>query len=51
MHKGALDLAEEIGGKSPIAVHGTKVNLNYSRDHSVAESLDYMVGAVRATGL
>ncbi|XP_063793993.1 delta(3,5)-Delta(2,4)-dienoyl-CoA isomerase, mitochondrial [Pseudophryne corroboree] len=38
----AIDLASEIATKSPIAVQGTKVNLLYSRDHSVQESLDYM---------
>lgn len=40
---GALKLAGEIAGRSPVAVQGTKVNLVYSRDHSVAEGLDYMV--------
>ncbi|KAG9478236.1 hypothetical protein GDO78_013306 [Eleutherodactylus coqui] len=38
----AFGLATEIASKSPIAVQGTKVNLVYSRDHSVQESLDYM---------
>ncbi|XP_062329272.1 delta(3,5)-Delta(2,4)-dienoyl-CoA isomerase, mitochondrial isoform X1 [Osmerus eperlanus] len=38
----ALELAGEIAGRSPVAVQGTKVNLIYSRDHSVAEGLDYM---------
>ncbi|XP_053329951.1 delta(3,5)-Delta(2,4)-dienoyl-CoA isomerase, mitochondrial [Spea bombifrons] len=40
--QGAFDLAAEIASKSPIAVQGTKVNLLYSRDHSVEESLNYM---------
>lgn len=39
----ALELAGEIAGRSPVAVQGTKINLIYSRDHSVAEALDYMV--------
>lgn len=39
----AFALAAEISTKSPVAVQGTKVNLLYSRDHSVAESLNYMV--------
>ena len=39
----ALDLANVIASKSPIAVQGSKVNLNYSRDHSVDEALDYAV--------
>lgn len=39
----ALALAAEIASKSPVAVQGTKINLLYSRDHSVAEGLNYMV--------
>ncbi|KAM6959533.1 delta(3,5)-Delta(2,4)-dienoyl-CoA isomerase, mitochondrial [Aplochiton taeniatus] len=38
----ALEMAGEIAGRSPIAVQGTKVNLVYSRDHSVTEGLHYM---------
>ncbi|XP_075692382.1 delta(3,5)-Delta(2,4)-dienoyl-CoA isomerase, mitochondrial isoform X2 [Rhinoderma darwinii] len=38
----AFDLATEIASKSPVAVQGTKVNLLYSRDHSVQDSLNYM---------
>ena len=34
-------MALEIASKSPVAIVGTKVNLNYSRDHPVAQSLDY----------
>lgn len=39
---GALEMAGEIAGRSPVAVQGTKINLIYSRDHSVTEGLDYM---------
>ncbi|KAM9358666.1 delta(3,5)-Delta(2,4)-dienoyl-CoA isomerase, mitochondrial isoform 1-T1 [Symphorus nematophorus] len=42
MMAGALEIAGEIAGRSPVAVQGTKINLIYSRDHSVAEGLDYM---------
>ncbi|XP_041919177.1 delta(3,5)-Delta(2,4)-dienoyl-CoA isomerase, mitochondrial isoform X1 [Alosa sapidissima] len=42
MMDGALELAGEIAARSPVAVQGTKMNLIYSRDHSVAEGLDYM---------
>ncbi|XP_059187431.1 delta(3,5)-Delta(2,4)-dienoyl-CoA isomerase, mitochondrial [Centropristis striata] len=42
MMAAALEMAGEIAGRSPVAVQGTKVNLVYSRDHSVAEGLDYM---------
>lgn len=45
MINGALDLASHIAKMSPVAVSGTKHNLNYSRDHSVDESLEYMVSA------
>uniref|UniRef100_A0A8D0D7H3 Delta(3,5)-Delta(2,4)-dienoyl-CoA isomerase, mitochondrial n=1 Tax=Sander lucioperca TaxID=283035 RepID=A0A8D0D7H3_SANLU len=42
MMAGALEMAGEIAGRSPVAVQGTKINLVYSRDHSVAEGLNYM---------
>ncbi|KAF7314007.1 Delta-2 dienoyl-CoA isomerase [Mycena chlorophos] len=38
----ALKLAKSIAGKSPVAVAGTKRVLNHSRDHSVAENLEYV---------
>uniref|UniRef100_A0A8C6R262 Delta(3,5)-Delta(2,4)-dienoyl-CoA isomerase, mitochondrial n=1 Tax=Nannospalax galili TaxID=1026970 RepID=A0A8C6R262_NANGA len=38
----AFALAGEISSKSPVAVQGTKINLVYSRDHSVDDSLDYI---------
>ncbi|XP_062505185.1 delta(3,5)-Delta(2,4)-dienoyl-CoA isomerase, mitochondrial-like isoform X2 [Corticium candelabrum] len=37
----ALQMAADIASKSPVAVQGTKVNIVFSRDHTVAESLDY----------
>lgn len=43
MLSAAFALASEISSKSPVAVQGSKINLIYSRDHSVDESLDYMV--------
>ena len=39
----AVELAEEISSKSPVATLGIKHLLNYSRDHTVAESLDYSI--------
>ena len=42
MLSGALETATLIAEKSPIAVQGSKVNMVYSRDHSVPESLEYM---------
>jgi enoyl-CoA hydratase len=38
----ARQVAASIAGKSPLAVRGTKQVLNYSRDHSVADSLEYV---------
>ncbi len=38
----ARKTAKQIAAHSPVAVHGTKVMLNYSRDHNVADSLDYV---------
>jgi enoyl-CoA hydratase len=37
---GALDTAREIAGKSPLAIWGTKVAMNYARDHAVDDALD-----------
>ncbi|WVQ82995.1 hypothetical protein IAT38_005133 [Cryptococcus sp. DSM 104549] len=37
----AVDIAKVIATKSPIAVIGTKHMLNYSRDHTVDEGLEY----------
>ena len=39
---GVLAIAKEIASKSPLAVWGTKEMLLYSRDHSVADSLDHI---------
>ena len=36
------EIAAEIASKSPLAIHGTKEIINYSRDHSVDDSLKYM---------
>uniref|UniRef100_A0A8C5KST4 Enoyl coenzyme A hydratase 1, peroxisomal n=1 Tax=Jaculus jaculus TaxID=51337 RepID=A0A8C5KST4_JACJA len=38
----AFALAAEISSKSPVAVQSSKINLLYSRDHPVDESLQYM---------
>ncbi len=42
MLDGVMDVAESIAAKSPMAIWGTKQTMNYSRDHSVADGLDYI---------
>ncbi|HTQ13520.1 MAG TPA: crotonase/enoyl-CoA hydratase family protein [Rhizomicrobium sp.] len=42
MMKYVMALAKEIAEKSPLAVHGSKVMINYARDHSTADGLDYI---------
>ncbi len=37
-----MGLAKEIAEKSPLAVYGSKVMINYARDHSTADGLDYI---------
>lgn len=39
MMAAVLDIAGEIAAKSPLAVYGTKEAINYSRDHTVEDSL------------
>lgn len=34
--------AKEIASKSPLAVAGSKVMINYARDHSINDTLDYI---------
>ncbi|MEM6625543.1 MAG: crotonase/enoyl-CoA hydratase family protein [Pseudomonadota bacterium] len=38
----ALGVAREIASKNPLAVTGSKVMINYARDHSTADALDYI---------
>jgi len=39
---GVLETATRIASRSPLAVHGSKEMLNYTRDHSTADALHYM---------
>jgi enoyl-CoA hydratase len=39
---GALEVAKRIASKAPVAVAATKQMISYTRDHSVAESFDYL---------
>lgn len=42
MMTGVMQIAKTIASKSPLAIRGTKQVLNYSRDHSVADGLEYI---------
>ena len=42
LQSGVRELATTIAEKSPLSIRGTKENLLYARDHTVAESLNYM---------
>jgi enoyl-CoA hydratase len=42
MLEGVLGIAREIASKAPLAVFGCKRMINYARDHSTADGLDYI---------
>jgi len=42
--EGVMEIAHRIATHSPLAIWGTKEMINYTRDHSVADSLRYMAG-------
>ncbi|MBN8607270.1 MAG: crotonase/enoyl-CoA hydratase family protein [Caulobacterales bacterium] len=37
-----MEIAAEIASKAPVAVAGSKRMINYARDHSIADGLDYI---------
>ncbi|MFC5300835.1 crotonase/enoyl-CoA hydratase family protein [Azospira restricta] len=39
---GVMQIAQAIAAKSPLAIRGSKEMLNYGRDHSVADGLNYV---------
>ena len=39
---GVMEIAEKIAAHSPLAVTGCKRMINYARDHSTADTLDYI---------
>ncbi len=43
MMTGVMELAKMIASKSPLCIRGTKEMLLYKRDHTVQDSLNYMV--------
>jgi enoyl-CoA hydratase len=42
MLDGVMSIAREIASKAPLAVYGCKRMINYARDHSTADGLDYI---------
>ena len=40
--KKSFSFSEMIAQRSPVAVQGTKVVMNYARDHSVADGLNHI---------
>lgn len=38
----AIEMAEKMAQMSPVAIQGTKISLNYSRDHSVEDGLEHI---------
>lgn len=39
---GVMEIAAQIASKAPLAIYGSKRIINYSRDHSTADALDYI---------
>ena len=42
MLDGVMEIAAQIAAKSPMAVWGTKQTMHYTRDHSVADGLEFI---------
>ncbi len=42
MLNGVMEIAQEIAANAPLAVYGCKRMINYARDHSTADGLDYV---------
>jgi enoyl-CoA hydratase len=42
LYAGVQEIAATIAVKSPLSIRGTKEMINYARDHSVADSLNYI---------
>ena len=42
LYAGVQEIAATIAAKSPLAIRGTKEMITYARDHSVADSLNYI---------
>lgn len=42
MREGVLEIAATIAAKSPLSIRGAKEMMNYARDHTVADGLNYI---------
>ena len=42
LQAGVREMAALIASKSPLSIRGTKEQLNFARDHSVADGLNYI---------
>jgi enoyl-CoA hydratase len=42
MLAGVMEVAREIASKAPMAVYGSKRMINYARDHTTSDGLDYI---------
>ena len=49
MMAAVMETAREIAAKNPLAVTGSKVMINYARDHTSKDALDYI--ALWQTGM
>lgn len=47
----AVKLGSIIAARSPVAMQGSKINLNYGRDHTLAQALQYQVATGRGADL
>ena len=42
MLESVMKIAEQIASKAPLAIYGSKRMINYARDHSTEDALDYV---------
>jgi enoyl-CoA hydratase len=42
LHDGVMEIAAAIAAKSPLSIRGSKEMINYARDHSIADGLNYV---------
>jgi enoyl-CoA hydratase len=42
MLAGVMEIAKKVASKAPLAIYGSKRIINYARDHSTSDTLDYI---------